>query len=94
MSTEAFADQPDPAGNDSGDIESVDETSEDTIGEILTDDADAVDEFDENDFDEDFDDDFEEEIEGEYELEDDQYGEDFDQEFGHLTPDPSDVDDD
>lgn len=87
MSTDAFADQPD---SDSDDLDSPGQTSEGAIGEILTNDPEVVDEFDENDFDEDFDDDFEEEIEGEYELEDDQYGEDFDQEFGHLTPKPKD----
>lgn len=88
MSKDAFSDN-DP---DSDDIDSLDETRNDTFGDILTNDSEAVDEFDENDFDEDFDDDFEEEIEGEYELEDDQYGEDFDQEFGHLTPDADDSD--
>ena len=94
MSTEAFADQPDPAANDSDELDPLQDDSLEPAGELLSDQADIVDEvddeFDENDFDEDFDDDFEEEIEGEYDLEDDQYGEDFNQEFGHLTPEPKD----
>lgn len=66
--------------------ELIDE-DDDLDPEVLDDglDIDAVEEFNEDDFDEDFDDDFEEEIVGEYDLADDQYGKEFDNTFGHLT---------
>ena len=58
----------------------VEEDDDDLDPEVLDDglDIDAVEEFNEDDFDEDFDDDFEEEIVGEYDLADDQYGQEFD----------------
>jgi len=60
---------------------------DDLSAEVLDDglDIDAVEEFDEDDFDENFDDDFEEEIVGEYDLADDSYGKEFENNFGHLT---------
>jgi hypothetical protein len=65
----------------------IEEEDDDLDPEVLDDglDIDAVEEFNEDDFDEDFDDDFEEEIVGEYDLADDQYGKEFDDQFGHIT---------
>lgn len=90
MSTEAFADQPEPSVPNPAEETPKASNALEPTDSIQEEEMEVVDEFDESDFDEDFDDDFEEEIKGEYDLEDDQYGEDFNTEFGHLTPDEDD----